>query len=95
MRSVALSVLIALALAGILSAQSPMPVIVPAMTPSATSSKAPVPNENAGSLQDVLKLLKEMKAANQETLRQQEATLEQLDALEKAANEIKIYTKRS
>ena len=95
MRSVALSVLVALAIAGILSAQSPVPVIVPAMTPSVTSSKVPVANENVGSLQAVLKLLKEMKAANQETLRQQEATLEQLDALEKAANEIKIYTKRS
>jgi hypothetical protein len=95
MRSVALSVLVAFALVGMLPAQSPMPVIVPAMTPAVTSSKAPVANENAGSLQDVLKLLKEMKAANAETLRQQEATLEQLDALEKAANEIKIYTKRS
>jgi hypothetical protein len=41
-----------------------------------------------------LKMLQEMKAANEETLRQQAATLEQLDELEKAAEQIKVYSKR-
>jgi hypothetical protein len=79
---------------GVLSAQSPMPVIVPAMTP-ATTVKPPAPSDNSGSLQTAVKLLQEMKTANEETLQKQTATLQQLDELEKAANEIRIYTKRS
>ena len=39
-------------------------------------------------------MLQAMKAANEETLRKQAATLEQLDALEKEADQIKISTKR-
>jgi hypothetical protein len=35
-----------------------------------------------------------MKEANEEILKQQRATLEKLDEIEKAANEIRIYTKR-
>lgn len=94
MRVATLSFLALVALGGVASAQSPMPVIVPAMTPA--TSKAPAPaTPDDGSLQAAVKLLQEMKAANEETLRKQAATLEQLDALEKAANEIKIYTKRS
>jgi hypothetical protein len=95
MRAIALSLLAAFALAGILRAQSPMPVIAPAATAGVTSSQAPATPENADSIQAPLKLLQDMKAANEETLRKQAATLEQLDALEKAAEQIKIYTKRS
>lgn len=95
MRAIALSVLVAFALASMLPAQSPMPVIVPAATPGVTPSQAPATPENADSIQTVLKILQEMKAANEETLRKQAATLEQLDALEKAAEQVKIYTKRS
>ena len=39
-------------------------------------------------------MLKEMKAANVETLQKQAATLEQLDELEKAADQLKIFAKR-
>jgi hypothetical protein len=95
MRRAALSVFVTFALAGMLCAQSPMPVIVPAMTPAAKSPQTPAAPENAGSLQAALKQLQEMKAANEETLRKQAATLEQLDELEKAAEQIKVYTKRS
>jgi hypothetical protein len=35
-----------------------------------------------------------MKAINDEILAQQKATLEKLDEMEKAANEIRIYSKR-
>jgi hypothetical protein len=38
--------------------------------------------------------LQEIKTANAEILKQQEATLQKLDEIEKAANEIRIYTKR-
>ena len=96
MRAALLSCVAALALACTLSAQSPVPVIVAAATPAAESAKGPAAApDNAASLQAALKMLQEMKAANEETLRKQAATLALLDELEKAAEQIKIYTKRS
>ena len=95
MRAMALSVLATFALAGVLPAQSPRPVIVAAATPAITSAQAPAVPANSGSIQAALKILQEMKAANEETLRKQAATLEQLDELEKAADQIRIYTKRN
>jgi hypothetical protein len=92
MRAIALC-LLAIALGGGVSAQSPMPVIVPAMTPAATSTAPATPDQS--SIQAAMKMLQEMKAANEETLRKQTATLQQLDELEKAADQIRIYTQRS
>jgi hypothetical protein len=94
MRATIFSILASFALAGTLPAQSPMPVVVPAATPGGTSSRAPATSENASSVQTALKMLQEMKAANEETLRKQEATLQLLDELEKTAEQIKIYSKR-
>jgi hypothetical protein len=94
MRAITLSILATFALAGMLPAQSPMPVIVPAATPAVTLAQAPAAPENSVSLQAALKLLQEMKAANEEMLRKQAATLELLDELEKAADQIKVFTKR-
>ena len=95
MRSMILSFLAIAAVAVTLPAQSPMPVIVPAMTPATTAKvQAPAP-ENSASLQAAVKILEQIKAANEETLKKQVATLEQLAQLEKAAEQIKIYTKRS
>ena len=94
MRSAALSLLLAFTLAHLLPAQSPMPVIVPAATPAVTKSQAPAPSQSSSSLQAALKMLQEIKAANAETLRKQAATLEMLDEMEKAAEQIKVYTKR-
>jgi hypothetical protein len=74
--------------------QSPMPVIVPAMTP-ATVVKTPAAESAAGSAQAVVKALQAMKAANEEILKQQTATLLKLDEMEKAAQEIRILTKRN
>lgn len=92
MRSVALAILLAFALADVLPAQTP--IIVPAATPAAKLSQAPAPSQDSASLQAALKMLQEIKAANEETLRKQAATLEQLDVLEKEAEQLKIYTKR-
>ena len=94
MRAISLSVLATFALAGMLPAQSPMPVIVPAATPAVTLAQAAAAPANSASLQAALKLLQEMKAANEETLRKQAATLQQLDELEKAADQIKVFSKR-
>jgi hypothetical protein len=94
MRTLVLSLLIAVSLVSISGAQSPTPLVVPAMTP-ATTVKSPVTENAAASTQAVLKALQAMKTANDELLRQQAATLQKLDEIEKAANEIRIYTKRS
>jgi hypothetical protein len=65
---------------------------VPAATPP--KSQPPGSSSNSANLQSALKMLQEIKAANEETLRKQAATLEQLDVLEKEAEQLKIYTKR-
>jgi len=74
-------------------AQSPMPVVAAATTPVAPKTIAP-PVETAVSLNAALIILAEVKAANAETLKKQAATLEKLDDLEKAADQIKIFSKR-
>lgn len=94
MRALTFSILTTFALAGVLSAQSPMPVIVQAATPVVTSSQVPATPENSGSIQATLKMLQEMKASNEETLRKQAATLALLDELEQAADQIRLYSKR-
>ena len=95
MRALILSLLTVVWLASISHAQSPMPVVVPAMTP-ATTAKSPAAADSApSSTQAAIKTLQALKAANDEILKQQAATLVKLDEMEKAANEIRIYTKRS
>jgi hypothetical protein len=95
MRPTVLSILATFAVACMLPAQSPIPVIVQAATPGVASSQAPAAPENSGSIRAALKMLHEIKAANEETLQKQAATLEQLDELEKAADQIRIWTKRN
>jgi hypothetical protein len=95
MRATVLSLIVPFVFICTLAAQSPAPVIVQAATSTTESSKTPAATDNTAPLQAALKMLQELKAANEETLRKQAATLEQLDALEKAAEQIKIYTKRS
>ena len=94
MRAVTLSIFVAFALAGLMPAQSPKPIVVQAATPGAAPSRAPAAPESSSSLSAALKMLQEMKAANEETLRKQAAMLEQLDALEKTAEQIKIFSRR-
>jgi hypothetical protein len=95
MRTVTLGIFFAFAFADVLPAQTPIPVIVQAATQAAkTSQQSVAPTSNSGSLQEALKMLQEIRAANEETLRKQAATLELLDEMEKAAEQIKIYTKR-
>ena len=93
MRALIISLLAAVSLASS-DAQSPTPVVIPAMTP-ATTVKSPAAPDTASSTQAALKALQAMKAANDEILKQQAATLQKLDEIEKTANEIRIYSKRS
>ena len=74
-------------------AQTPVPVVVPATSaPAVQAQTAPAP---AGGTQAVMQTLQQMKATNAETLRRQQATLQQLDELEKAIEQIKIFSKRT
>lgn len=75
-------------------AQTPMPVIVPAMTPAVSAKPGVVADSASSPAQAALKTLQAMKAVNDEILKQQAATLLKLDEMEKAANEIRIYSKR-
>jgi hypothetical protein len=95
MRASTLSVLVTFVLAGLLPAQSPVPVIVPAVTPAIAKAPAAAPNATSDSISAALKMLQEMKIANEEMLGKQAAMLAQLDELEKAAEQIRIYTRRN
>ena len=79
-----------------LPAQSPAPVVIQAVTSPGTApvTTTAVASDDEASLAAVLKALQEIKTANEEALKKQEATLTQLDELEKAAEQIKVFTKR-
>jgi hypothetical protein len=78
------------------NAQSPQPIVVQAATPPPVSSAAaPAPARDAVSVSESVKLLQEMKAANAETLKKQQAVLQQLDDVQKAAEQIKIFAHRT
>ncbi len=95
MKRILLLALFALSLSAIFAAaQSPSPmVIVPAAKP-ATASAAPSAAASADNDAAVLELLQQIKAANAEVLKRQATVLEQLAEMEKAADQIKIYSKR-
>ena len=92
-----LSVLpIALAI-GMSYAQTPM-VIVQAASPAPVTTTAPTvttSTSDSNATASVIKLLQEMKAANAETLKKQDDVLRQLDDLQKAAEQMKAFSKRS
>jgi cell division septation protein DedD len=76
-------------------AQSPAPVVVQAATPAPPKpATAPANSGAAADAKPMLQLLQEMQATNAATLKKQQAALETLDALQKAAEEIKIFSKR-
>ncbi len=88
--------LVAVALASLPAlAQSPTPIVVQAVVQGTVATAAPAAiAPSAATTEAALKILLEMKAANEEILRKQTATLLQLEEMEKAAEQIKIYTKR-
>jgi ABC-type transport system substrate-binding protein len=94
MRALILSISAAAIVGSICFAQTPMPIVVPAMTPATSAQTPAAAAVTTASTQTTLKALQSVKAANDEILKQQTATLEKLDELEKAANEIRIYSKR-
>ena len=83
-------------------AQSPAPIVVQAASAATVSSKSATVSsttsapaaQDSEALQAALKSLREIKAVNDETLKKQEAALQQLDELQKTADQVKIFGKR-
>lgn len=76
--------------------QAPMVVVPAAAAPATAKQTAAVAPVDAGtySVEASLKALQQLKAANDELLQKQAATLQQLEDAEKAAEQMKIYSKR-
>ena len=69
----------------VVQAASPAPIV---STSTTTSPTAP------NTAPELVKLLEAMKAINAETLKKQEAVLQQLDEIAKAAEQMKTFSKR-
>ena len=94
-RKLALICLIVPLAFGIIRAQSPTVVVQAASpAPAASTTATPPSASDSKSLPTLIKLLQEMKATNEETLKKQEAALQQLDDLQKAAEQMKAFSKR-
>jgi hypothetical protein len=78
-------------------AQSPAPIIVQAATTTAaakSTSQAATPMGDLQSLAAAIKALEDIRAANEDVLSKQKATLEKLDELHEAAEQLQIFAKR-
>jgi ABC-type phosphate transport system substrate-binding protein len=87
-----------LLLAGSGQGQTPAPIVIRAATPVPTASAAPVAPvvaaQGSTAVQAAIKSLTEMKATNAETIKKQEAALERLGEMQKAAEQLKVFSKR-
>lgn len=84
-------------LANAARAQTPAPSLVivqAANSPAATPSPA-LPAQDLVAIRTAVKSLQQIKTANEETLKKQEAALQQLEEMQKAAQQLKIFTHRS
>ena len=73
-------------------AQSPTPIVVKGVTQTVAVSVAA--ETKGDSTEATVKSMLAVKAANEQILKKQQATLEALDELQKAAEQIKIFAKR-
>ena len=92
------AVLTALVLAlGTIDAQTPVIVQAADATPENSAARAPAGGTSGTSVGDsksMLQALQEMQALNEATIKKQEAALTLLDELQKAAEELKVFSKR-
>jgi hypothetical protein len=77
------------------------PIIVQAATNNAisastasTTGQAATMAQNAAAVQVAIQTLERIKSANDDVLKRQEATLRQLEEMQQAAEELKIFSKR-
>ena len=97
MRSLIIFGLLAIVALSVAQAQSPQssaPIVVQAASdiPARSASSASV--ATASSVPDAIKMLEQLKAANDEVLAKQKAALEKLDELQEAADQLRIFAKR-
>lgn len=78
------------------SVEAQTPAIVPAAdsVPASPPAPAPVAPAAASDSKKLLQSLQEMQAMNAATIKKQEAALATLDELQKAVEELKIFSKR-
>ena len=83
---------------GITSAQPPAPIVVQAANAPATQTavitKPTAAAADDQSVDSAIKLLQQIKAANDEVLAKQKAALERLDELKESADQLQIFAKR-
>ena len=72
----------------------PMVIVQAAGTTTAAAAPAPAAAPADSALVAAIKSLEQTKAANDALLKKQEATLQQLDELQKAAEQLKVFSKR-
>jgi len=76
-------------------AQSPPPIVIQAASPTAAPATVPTAStQSSSSVEAAIKILEQVKAKNEETLRKQEAALQQLEEMQQAAEQLKIFSKR-
>jgi hypothetical protein len=76
-------------------AQQPTPpMVIVQAAGTAPAAAAPAPSSSDSALAAAIKSLEQTKAANDALLKKQEATLQQLDELQKAAEQLKVFSKR-
>jgi hypothetical protein len=101
MRTLKISTVVALTFAALTiggaKAQQPTPpmIVVQPAAPVAAAKPAPAAaGLSDTALTSAIKELEQVKATNDETLKKQEAMMQQLDELQKAAEQLKIFSKR-
>jgi hypothetical protein len=95
MRATILFVFAVLLAVGGVSAQSPTPIVVQAASTTAAKSTTSAPAApDVHSVPDAIKLLEQIKSANDEVLAKQKAALARLDELQDDADQLRIFAKR-
>lgn len=79
-------------------AQSPTPIVVQAANSAAaatsTTSRPAATGDDLQSLSAAIRILEQIKAANDDVLAKQKAALEKLDELKENADQLQIFAKR-
>ena len=76
-------------------AQTSTPIVIQAMTPAQSAASQPIAaTQTTNNAASAITALQALKAENVQILQKQAAVLQQLEEMEKAAEQIKIYTKR-
>lgn len=91
--SIFLFVFVALPCAAIGAENSMVVVQAASPAPAVTTSTAPTPAPSDSNVA-LIKLLQEMRATNDQTLKKQQAVLQQLDQLAEAAEQMKAFSSR-